>query len=191
MKKILFAFLIAGLVPAAAFAQTHKKHKAMPSAPAAAAQNDSAPAERSGAVANEPDTDGCGLGWQVTDKKTIAASITRGTTNGVIPPSFGMTTGTLGCSKHPFAKRDQQGVVYALTNYDSLNIEMAEGHGEYLEGLARSMGCNDAAFGEFSHVTQTNYRTISEGGKANAVKMFLNIKKQIKQNPALATNCNA
>ncbi|MBI3544523.1 MAG: DUF3015 family protein [Deltaproteobacteria bacterium] len=182
MKAFLSVFLIATLVPAFALADSKKKHKASAattsSAPAAEehkAASKPAPAdteERSGAVAGEPDTDGCGLGWQVTSSKTIIGSITRGTTNGTIPPSFGMTSGTLGCRKHPFTKRDQAGAVYAVSNFDQLRIEMAEGRGEVLEGFARTIGCDDAA--AFGQMTQKNYRAITE--KASAVRMFLNVK---------------
>lgn len=185
MKKVLFAFLIAGFIPYSAFAASKKQARAMHDSDTGGAM------ERSGAVAGEPDTDGCGLGWQVTAKKTIIASITRGTTNSIVPPSFGMTSGTLGCAQHPFTKRDEQAAVYAMTNFDSLTIDMAEGKGEYLEGFARTLGCQDQALGEFSRMTQSNYRSISEGGKASAVKMMNHVKDQIRQNPVLSAACSA
>ncbi|MFM8315218.1 MAG: DUF3015 family protein [Deltaproteobacteria bacterium] len=53
---------------------------------------------------NDAGTDSCGLGWQVTQKKSFLATTTRGTTNAFVPPTFGMTFGTIGCDKHSFAK---------------------------------------------------------------------------------------
>ena len=44
-------------------------------------------------------SDGCGLGSEVTQKKSLLATTTRGTTNGTIPPAFGMTSGTIGCDQ--------------------------------------------------------------------------------------------
>lgn len=187
MKKVILALLVACLaLPVAAEAASKK-----PAKKAAAGAMDDEPTQGSGGVPGQPDTDGCGLGWQVTSKKTIAASLTRGTTNGVIPPSFGMTSGTLGCAQHPWAKRDQDSAVYALSNYESLRLEMAEGRGEYLEGFARVMGCSDSAMGEFGQMTQSNYKTIVEGGRASAVRMFLNVKQQIKSSPVLSRQCSA
>src|SRR4051812_42927982 len=85
-------------------------------------------------LAQQPDTDSCGLGWQVTQKKTLSAKTTRGTTNAFVPPTFGMTTGTIGCAQHPLSKRDVEGALYATTNFDELSVEMAEGQGEFLKG---------------------------------------------------------
>ncbi len=59
-----------------------------------------------------PTVDSCGLGWQVTDKKTYTATTTRGTTNAFIPPTFGMTTGTIGCEKLDIGKNDKEAADY-------------------------------------------------------------------------------
>lgn len=193
VNALLLGLLCVGLFSNLANAESGKRRKSAPVAntqDSESASNNSS-SGRSGGVSGEPDTDGCGLGWQVTDKKTIAASITRGTTNGTVPPSFGMSSGTLGCAKHPFAKRDQAGVVYAATNFDALSLEMARGQGEYLDGFARVFGCSDAKVSEFNHMVQTQYRTISEGGKANAVRLYLNVKKQVQIDPVLHAHCSA
>ena len=138
-------------------------------------------------VTSEPDTDSCGLGWQVTKKKTMFGTTTRATTNGFVPPTFGMTSGTIGCAQHPFAKNEQAAATYAMVNYDRLSIEMAEGHGAYLNGLARSMGCSDVqAFGK---MTQSHYQELLPQGQDSAVKMFQNLKQQIKSDGALSSNC--
>lgn len=189
MKKIVSLFLVLGLMSSVAMAETKKKSAPAPVKKAAEEASEMG-GNRSGAVPGQPDTDGCGLGWQVTQKKTIIGSITRGTTNSFVPPSFGMTSGTLGCAQHPFAKKDQEAAVYAMTNYDSLNIEMAEGRGEFLTGFARTLGCDDSAMGEFGAMTQAQYKSITEGGKAAPVQMLQNVKQQIRQNAALSAQCN-
>lgn len=59
------------------------------------------------ALSHARDTmDGCGLGWEVTSSETMIGTTTRGTTNAVVPPTFGMTTGTLGCKKLDIASND-------------------------------------------------------------------------------------
>lgn len=173
-----------GLIASSAVADVKKKPVKLHDSSSA----NSGEYDRSGAVAGEPDTDSCGLGWQVTNKKTIAGSITRGTTNSVVPPSFGMTSGTLGCARHPWTKRETEGAVYAISNYDRLKIEMAEGHGEFLDGFARVIGCGDTQ--SFGRALQRNYRQLLDGGSASPVRMFMNVQQQIKGDATLAVNCS-
>ncbi len=130
--------------------------------------------------------DGCGLGWQVTEKRTFIATTTRGTTNAVVPPTFGMTSGTIGCEQHTLAKADMPAATYAISNYDSLKQEMAEGKGEYLHGFARTLGCSDVAVDSFGKMTQKNYREIMSN---DGVSMLNNVKAQIKKDAALSDLC--
>lgn len=103
-------------------------------------------------------SDGCGLGWQVTDKKTMLATTTRGTTNSFVPPTFGMTTGTIGCEKHEISKNEQPAAAFAVANFQALSTELAQGNGETVSGLAYLMGCNSAELGQS---VKANYETIA------------------------------
>ena len=105
-------------------------------------------------------SDGCGLGWQVTKKKTFSATTTRGTTNSVVPNTFGMTSGTIGCEQHGLVKVEQKSLHFADANYENLMTEIAQGQGEYLSGFAATMGCSSA---EFSSALQSNFSEIVEG----------------------------
>ena len=97
-----------------------------------------------------------------------------------------MTSGTIGCAQHPFAKNETNAVKFAVNNVDQISIEMAQGKGEYLLGFARSMGCSDAVFGNFSNMTQKNFDKISTG---NGFELFDSVKNQVKSNPTLARSC--
>lgn len=113
---------------------------------------------------NDPGSTGCGLGWQVTQKKSFLATTTRETTHAFVSPSFGMTSGTSGCDQHSFAKRDVKALEYAVTNADPLMIEMAQGQGEWLEGFSAVMGCsNQAAFGQ---TLRANYGKILDAASS-------------------------
>jgi hypothetical protein len=137
---------------------------------------------------NDVGTDSCGLGWQVTQKKSFLATTTRGTTNAFVPPSFGMTFGTIGCDKHSFAKNEEAGVTFALANQENLSIEMAKGEGEYVAGFAQSLGCqNTEAFGRMAQAKYTDI--IIENGSAD--QMYKNVKQQIAQDPELSVSCGA
>ena len=177
MKKLLTLF-VALSMPAMAFAAG----KAAP-APEKKGFMDSA-------ASVDPDKgDGCGLGWQVTQKRTMIATTTRATTNGFVPPTFGMTSGTIGCEQHSFAKNEEAGAKFAYNNFDSLSIEMAEGNGEFLAAFARTLGCNDNAVEHFGAFTQKNYRSIIRSEKTSAVEMFKNVRTQMSKDAVLATQC--
>ena len=136
----------------------------------------------------EDKSNGCGLGWQVTQKTSFLATSTRYTTNVFVPPTFGMTTGTLGCARHSIAKRDIPAVDFAVTNRESLAIEMAEGRGEYLTSFARTLGCADSTHGAFGRMTQEKYESLSDG---SGLDLFFKVKQEIRRDPFLASGCNA
>ncbi len=102
-------------------------------------------------------SDGCGLGWEVTDKKTLSATTTRLTTNVTIPPTFGMSTGTIGCEQHSLVKADKAPLHFAEINYEVIITEMAKGEGETLETFASVLGCDVA---KATKLAQENYGKI-------------------------------
>lgn len=135
---------------------------------------------------NDVGTDGCGLGWQITNKKSFLATTTRGTTNAFVPPSFGMTFGTIGCDKHRFAKNEEAGVAFALANHENLMIEMAQGKGEYLSSFAQALGCVDSS--TFGQMAQSHYtRIVTE--QSSPLEMYKNVKREISRDPVLSLNC--
>ena len=126
-----------------------------------------------GQISPNGGSDMCGWGWQVTDKKSLFATSTRGTTNSYTTP-FAMTTGTAGCEKHTIAKNDAKGVEFVNNNYDTLRLEMAAGEGENLAALARTMGCSDASVGTFGRAVQGQYEAVV--GNGSHIEMFRNVK---------------
>ena len=128
-------------------------------------------------------SDTCGLGWQVTDKRTMIATTTRGTTNNFVPYTFGMTTGTMGCEQHSFAKNELDTAVYAQNNFEALAVEAAAGQGEYLTAFAQSMGCADASV--VGRLMQANYADLS--AKSNGVEMYKSVRQIVRSS---ALNCS-
>lgn len=129
--------------------------------------------------------DGCGIGWEVTKERTLIATTTRATTNAFVPPTFGMTSGTIGCEQHAVAMNDQAAATYAYTNFDSLKSEMAVGQGENLEAFAQTLGCSASHLGQ---ATKANYGDIYKSGNTSPAEMFNNVKKMIKKD---SSACNA
>ena len=102
--------------------------------------------------------DGCGLGWEVVDGKTVLATTTRGTTNAFVPPVFGMTTGTLGCDQFEgIAMNEKDSASYVAQNYETIRAELAMGRGEYVDTTAQYFNCDSEKFGK--HI-QKNYEGV-------------------------------
>ena len=137
----------------------------------------------------EDSSSGCGIGWKVTNGTTFLGITTRGVTHVTVPPTWGMTSGTSGCARHSIAKNEEAAAIYAVSNVDSLSIEMAEGRGEFLQGFARTMGCNDSSYSAFSRMTQKNYQAIVPANPSSGIEIFLNVREQIRKDPELAASC--
>ena len=149
MKKMLLTIACSGLIGSLTYAQ----------------------GDRSGESGG---SDSCGLGWQITADKTMSATTTRGSTNSVVPPTFGMTSGTIGCVQHPIAAKDLPTARYVATNFDLLKHEMAMGQGETLVGLFRVMGCSDGD--KFARATKRHYARIFPHSQVSALEMFENVQ---------------
>lgn len=127
-------------------------------------------------------SDMCGLGWEITNKKSFLGTTTRGTTNAFVPPTFGMTTGTIGCDKHSLARRDIPAAQFVASNYDAVMMDMAQGQGENLEALAHTMGCSDVkAFGE---MTRRDFSNLTEN--ADSLELVRRLRAQ-----SAALGCSA
>ena len=123
-------------------------------------------------------SDTCGIGWMITEEKSLSATTTRGTTNAFVPPTLGMTSGTIGCDRHSIAAQDIQAARYAVTNIDALMHEMAIGSGETLLGLSQVMGCSSPQ--KFSKALKNHYPTILPHGQVTPVEVFKNIQNLTK-----------
>jgi hypothetical protein len=121
-------------------------------------------------------SDFCGLGWQITNKKTMIATTTRATTNAVVPPTFGMTTGTIGCDQHPIALRDIPAAQFVATNYDALLLDMAQGEGEVLAAFASAVGCSDPV--SFGEMTRKEFSALTDG--ADSMELLRRVQNKTK-----------
>ena len=126
-------------------------------------------------------SDMCGLGWEITKKKSFLATSTRSTTNAFVPPTFGMTTGTIGCDKHSLAKREEAGVIFVSSNQDNLFMEMAAGQGEHLEALARELGCSNHGVANFGPAMQKSLPVLMN--TKNSVELYKGIEKTAQNLP--------
>jgi hypothetical protein len=133
---------------------------------------------------------GCGLGSLIWKDNSIVSALFRMTTNQSFSSQlFGITSGTSGCSQHSIVKRDMAPVYYAEANIEELKVEMAQGKGEYVSIFADALGCPETLKPEFSKMTKEKYETIFPKSDVSPIQMLDNVKKMMKEAPALSGRC--
>ncbi|HVC08532.1 MAG TPA: DUF3015 domain-containing protein [Elusimicrobiota bacterium] len=139
---------------------------------------------------------GCGVGSLIFKNNEMGAQILAATTNGTFGnQTFGITTGTLGCtaagnlsqSTRADVERAQKNFVAA--NYRDLSREMAQGQGEYLNSLADLLGCSPSAAPSFGKMTQKNYGQIFPSKNTTPDDVLGALKLDAKKDAALARSC--
>lgn len=121
---------------------------------------------------------GCGLGSMVISKNSKLLQLFAVTTNGSFgSQTFGITSGTSGCSASGFVMNDKEVEYFVEVNQDDLSREMAQGHGEKLTTLAALHGCSsEAAIKAFGNKAQSHYGDIVPTADTSAVDMVRNLK---------------
>ena len=144
------------------------------------------------AMAANPDTGpGCGLGklaWgDYKGQKEIAPQVMMATTNGTFGSNtFGISTGTSGCTNDGKIMGDSKTIMFAEMNFDNLSQEMAQGRGEHLGSLATLMGIPGEHHASFFAMTQERYTSLVKAGEASPVAMVKALNEAVAGHPVLA-----
>ncbi len=144
------------------------------------------------ALAANPDTGpGCGLGklaWSdYKGQKEIAPQVLMATTNGTFgSQTFGISTGTSGCTNDGKIMAEQKTTVFASINFDALSAEMAQGQGEHLASLASLMGVPAEDQAAFFAMTQERYTSLVKAGETSPVALVKALNDAIAGHPVLA-----
>jgi hypothetical protein len=129
------------------------------------------------AMAANPDTGpGCGLGklaWaDFKNQKNIAPQVMMATTNGSFGSgTFGISSGTSGCTNDGQVMADQRTTMFAAMNFENLSQEMAQGKGEHLASLATLMGIPVEQHTAFFALTQERYSAMVQAGETSSVAL--------------------
>lgn len=141
-------------------------------------------------AANNYTAAGCGLGTILFKGKNGKVHlILAATTNGTFGnQTFGITSETLDCTAEGVVKNDKQTEVYAAVNFQRISREMAQGGGEYSNGLAALMGCKtEEQKAAFNKLAQAKYEKIFSSEKTDSREMLVNLKSQMSSDAALRT----
>lgn len=125
-------------------------------------------------------SDGCGVGWKVTEKYSFLATSTRGTTNAFLPPTFSMTSGTSGCTQHSITQREEPAAKLAVVSSDSLVVEIARGEGETLESFIRALGCSETHRSQVTETLQENLPRILQAGETSPIEFYKEMRSSLR-----------
>jgi hypothetical protein len=125
------------------------------------------------ALAGDPDV-GCGWGTSMfRGKKGVAPKVMAATTNGCLgSQTFGISSGTAGCTQGGVIKAEAQLNMYAGASIDQLASDMAAGQGESLEALAHLLGIADADQPAFFRLAKSNFGVLFPSEHVTAGQML-------------------
>lgn len=146
----------------------------------------SAVAPMAHAKGNHPPS-GCGLGYVLFGHEEpgnkvmqILAATTNGTSGN---QTFGITSGTSGCTEDGAVKMAKEAEVFAEVNLDTLRREMAEGRGEYVEAFAALLGTSNTA--ELVKFFQSEYSALFPTASTNSTEFLAALSQKLSGRPEL------
>jgi hypothetical protein len=131
---------------------------------------------------------GCGLGYLLLSNKdnTKVTQVIGATTNGTFgSQTFGITSGTSGCTEDGAVKMARATEVYAEVNFDSLRREMAMGKGETVETFASLLGATDATRPAMLKLFQSEYASLFPSASTTSGDLLSVLSQKLAQRPDL------
>ncbi len=144
------------------------------------------------ALAAHPDNGpGCGLGklaWgSYPGQQSIGPQILQATTNGTFgSQTFGISSGTSGCTNDGTILASEKVNVFAAINFDDISQDMARGQGEHLTSLATLMDIPTDQHEVFFAMAQEKYTILIASGEASPKAVVKAIYSAMGNHPVLA-----
>lgn len=131
---------------------------------------------------------GCGVGYLLFQgQRGVLPQVLAVTTNGTFVNTFGITTGTSGCSQDGIVSREHETALYAQATIENLSQEMAQGQGEHLASLASLMGVPGDLQPVFFQLTQQHYAALFPSVQNDSTAMLTALKTLLAADPLLAS----
>jgi hypothetical protein len=158
MKKCLVFAVIAGLMPSVLMAKGHH--------PMA----------------------GCGLAYMLfsKDSNSKGVQILASTTNNIYgTQTFGITSGTSGCTEQGTLAMSREAEVYAEINLKDLSRDMVSGGGEYLSSFASLLNIRADRKADFFQLCQAKYGDLFPTANTSSTQLMENLKTELQARPDL------
>ena len=130
-------------------------------------------------AAGENNTGSCGWGAKLFDgQRGIAPQVLAATTNGTSGnQTFGITTGTSGCTQDGVVKSNWKTAMFIDGNKETLARDMSRGSGEALDSLAHLLGVEAQDRAAFSQVTKDNLARIFPGESVSTDRIVVALRE--------------
>ena len=140
-------------------------------------------------IANaEEKAGGCGIGKEIMSGKTgIGPNLVAAILNNIlIPNTFFMSTGILGCDTTKAVKNEQQGETFVASNMDTLAVEMAQGNGDHLAALASILGVAEKDKSAFFSLAKDQYEPLFGATGATPSDVLTTFNTAMLNDPSLS-----
>ncbi len=131
---------------------------------------------------------GCGLGYLLLshDNNSKVTQIVGATTNHTFgSQTFGITSGTSGCTEDGAVKLVKAVEVFAEVNLDVLRREMAAGNGEFVYAFASLLGATETNRSAMVHFFQANYSELFPSAGTTSTQMLEQLSLRLAEHPEL------
>src|SRR6267142_1358433 len=131
---------------------------------------------------------GCGLGYLLLSNKDNdkVTQVLGATTNGTFgTQTFGISSGTSGCTEDGAVKVARATEVFVEVNLDSLRQEMAKGQGEYVNTLASLLGATEATQPQMVAFFHSEYQNLFPSAQTSSDEMLKALSTKLASHPEL------
>lgn len=131
---------------------------------------------------------GCGLGYVLLSNKDNdkISQILGATTNGTSGnQTFGISSGTSGCTEDGAVKIVKEAEVYAEVNFDTLRAQMASGQGEFVNTFARLVGGQNADVIQLAQVFKSEYTSLFPSAQTTSAELLENLQSVLSNHKDL------
>lgn len=130
---------------------------------------------------------GCGLGTQLWEGSSgVIPKVLAATTNGWFgTQTFGISSGTMGCSQGGVITASARTQMFVADNMDRLVRDMAVGSGETLDALAALLEIEDADRDAFAALTQGHFADLVPSTETTAGELLDTLGTLMREDTAL------
>ncbi len=131
---------------------------------------------------------GCGLGYLLLSNRDNdkITQVLGATTNGTFgSQTFGISSGTSGCTEDGAVKLARATEVYAEVNLDTLRQEIAKGDGEFVSTFASLLGASEVNRPALVRYMQSEYASLFPTAGTTSSEMLGVLSQKLADHPEL------
>jgi hypothetical protein len=131
---------------------------------------------------------GCGWGSKLfSGQKGIVPQVLAVTTNGTSGnQTFGITTGTSGCTQDGVVKSNWKTAMFIGNNMNKLARDMSVGNGEALDSLASLMNVSEQDRAEFNSTLQAQFSSVFSSEEIQSEEVAANLRQVLSSSATLS-----